>query len=376
VSRWPPNPFVYGLPVEPEELIDREHELEAMLGLADAGQPVRLSAPRRYGKTTLLRRLLLEAEKGGAACVYVDLYGAVSLEQVSDRIEGAYRRGLQGAVGRTMVNLVRTLRPRLRAMPGGVGAEVAPAAEPDARRLLEHLLDLPIALYERTGRRSLVVFDEFQEVLRAGAEVEGLIRSHIQHHVREAAYVFAGSHPALMLALFSDRERPFFGQARPIELPPLEDAPLAAYVESRFDATGRSAGDAVDVLLPTARGHPQRAMMLAHHLWEHTPPGGVADHDTWARTLAAVDAELREGFERTWERLTTNQARVLSALAAGEGTLFARRTLTAFGLTKRGAEQGRDGLVGFGDVREVAGRLQLVDPLLARWVGERRHGRR
>ena len=42
------------------------------------------------------------------------------------------------------------------------------------------------------------------------------IRSHIQHQTSEAAYVFSGSHPGLMLTLFSDRERPLFGQARPI----------------------------------------------------------------------------------------------------------------------------------------------------------------
>jgi hypothetical protein len=371
MSTWPPNPFVYDRPLPPDELIDRERELELMLGLADAGQTVRLSGPRRYGKTTLLRKLLAEADKRALGTVYVDLDRVVSLEGASERIEAAYRRQLQGQIRRTAANVIQTLRPRLGAGAGGVRGEIAPAIEHDARKVLERMLDLPIDIYKKHGKRTLVVFDEFQDVLRIGSEVEGLIRSHIQHQAVEAAYVFAGSHPGLMLALFSDRERPLFGQARPLQLGPLEDVALGDYVESRFQQTGRSAGEALDSLLALVRGHPQRAMLLAHHLWEATPQGGTADLDTFAAALEAVDRELREAFERTWERLRTNEARALAALAASDESLFAQRTLGHFGLSKSGAEQGRDKLIEYGEVQRLDdGQLVIVDPLLERWVRE------
>jgi hypothetical protein len=340
-----------------------------MLGLADAGQTARLSGPRRFGKTTLLRRLLAAAEKRGMDTVYVDLDRVVSLEGASERIEAAYRRQLHGPVRRTAANVIQTLRPRIRAGAGGVRGEIAPAIEHDARKVLERMLDLPIDIYKKHGRRTLVAFDEFQDILRIGSEVEGLIRSHIQHQSVEAAYVFAGSHPGLMLALFSDRERPLFGQARPILLGPLDDASLGDYIEARFEQTGRSAGEALDSLLALVRGHPQRAMLVAHHLWEATPHGQTSDLDTFATALEAVDRELREAFERTWERLRTNEARALAALAASEESLFHQRTLGHFGLSKSGAEQGRDKLIEYGEVQRLEdGRLVIVDPLLERWV--------
>ena len=34
--------------------------------------------------------------------------------------------------------------------------------EHDARRVLQRMLDLPIDIYKKHGRRTLVVFDEFQ----------------------------------------------------------------------------------------------------------------------------------------------------------------------------------------------------------------------
>jgi hypothetical protein len=369
VSSWPPNPFVYDRPLPPDELIDRENELELLLGLADAGQTARVSGPRRYGKTTLLRKLLAEADKRGMASVYVDFDRVVSLEGASERIEAAYRRHLQGPIRRTAANIIRTLRPRLGAGAAGVRGEIAPAAEHDARRVLERMLDLPVDIYKKHGTRTLVAFDEFQDVLRIGPEAEGLIRSHIQHQAVEAAYVFAGSHPGLMLALFSDRERPLFGQARPILLGPLADAALGDYIEAHFEQTGRSAGEALDSLLALVRGHPQRAMLIAHHLWEATPRGETADLDTFAAAVDAVDRELREAFERTWERLRTNEARALAALAASDESLFHQRTLAHFGLSKSGAEQGRDKLIEYGEVQRLEdGRVVVVDPLLERWV--------
>jgi uncharacterized protein len=369
VSSWPPNPFVYDRPLPPDELIDREDELALLLGLADAGQTARVSGPRRYGKTTLLRKLLAEADKRGMASVYVDFDRVVSLEGASERIEAAYRRHLQGPIRRTAANVIRTLRPRLGAGAGGVRGEIAPAVEQDARQVLERMLDLPVDIYKKHGTRTLVAFDEFQDVLRIGSEAEGLIRSHIQHQAVEAAYVFAGSHPGLMLALFSDRERPLFGQARPILLGPLPDAALGDYIEAHFEQTDRSAGEALDSLLALVRGHPQRAMLIAHHLWEATPRGETADLDTFAAAVDAVDRELREAFERTWERLRTNEARALAALAASDESLFHQRTLAHFGLSKSGAEQGRDKLIEYGEVQRLDdGRVVVVDPLLERWV--------
>jgi hypothetical protein len=375
VSTWPPNPFVYDRPLPPDELIDRESEIALMLGLADAGQTARLSGPRRYGKTTLVRKLLAEADKRGMATVYVDFDRVVSLEGASERVEAAYRRQLQGPIRRTAANVIRTLRPRVGAGAAGLRGEIAPAVEHDARRVLERMLDLPIDIYKKHGKRTLVAFDEFQDVLRIGSEAEGLIRSHIQHQAVEAAYIFAGSHPGLMLALFSDRERPLFGQARPIQLGPLEEAALGDYIEKRFEQTGRSAGEALDSLLALVRGHPQRAMLIAHHLWEQTPGGETADLDTFAAALEAVDRELREAFERTWERLRTNEARALAALAASSESLFHQRTLAHFGLSKSGAEQGRDKLIEYGEVQRLEdGRLVIVDPLLERWVRETQSG--
>ena len=59
------------------------------------------------------------------------------------------------------------------------------------------LLDLPLKLHRRDGIPTLVVFDEFQDLLSAGPSLDGLLRSHVQYHGEAAVYVYAGTSVAV-----------------------------------------------------------------------------------------------------------------------------------------------------------------------------------
>lgn len=366
------NPFIFNRPVDPADLIDRDDEARRLLALAEGGHAVRLSAPRRYGKTSLLRRIGEEAEKIGMNYVEVDFYGVLSQIEVAERLEDSYAV-LRSRAGELARSAIRTLRPGLSVGGGPVRVDSRPRVEERTQRLLTGLLDLPLRLFERTGTRTLVAFDEFQALLAVGPGIDGLFRSRIQRHGDAASYIFAGSHPGLMAQLFGRQERPFFGQARAFELEPLADADLAEYVGDRFAATRRRVGTALDPLLDLAAGHPQRAMLLAHQLWEQTELDGEADAEAWQRTLTTVFAEHDEALQAAWDALETKEQAVYAALAVGGAGLFAERTLTRFNLSKSSARYAREALVRGGQVRKVEGAWQPVDPLLARWVVELQH---
>jgi len=363
------NPFVYDDPLPPDALVDREREAGHLLRLAEGGHNSRLQAPRRYGKTTLILKVLDDARKAGMQTVYVDLFRSVTVSEVSRRIEEAYLGALAGPARRAVAAVARKWRARVKAAPGGVGAEFERAEDSGQQRLAE-MLDLPKRAFKATGMRALVVFDELQELMRVDPAVDGLLRSKIQFHRDEASYIFAGSEPGMLDMLFEDRERPLFEQARPLYLEPLESDHLADYIGGRFEASHRDAGEALDELLDLARGHPQRAMLLAHHLWEQTPEDGVADLETFQRAVDAVARETNDRFERTWQDLgdKPNQRKVLAALANSADTLYDRRTLSAFSLTKVGADSGLRALIAGGEVQRTEVGPVLVDPLFERWL--------
>ena len=62
------NPFVYSHPLSPDDIIDREGETRELLANAVGGHYVRLYAPRKYGKTSLLQRALRDGERRRGSC--------------------------------------------------------------------------------------------------------------------------------------------------------------------------------------------------------------------------------------------------------------------------------------------------------------------
>ena len=363
------NPFVFNRPLDPENLIDREPEAEKLLLLAEGGHATRLSAPRRYGKTSLLRRVGLDAGGIGFNYVEVDFYGVLSHGDVAARLEKGYT-ALRSAPRRAATAAIRALRPGVSVGAGPVRLEARPDIAEAASKVLMGLLDLPLELFERTGTRTLVAFDEFQALLAVDPQIDGLFRSRIQRHGDAASYIFAGSHPGLMEHLFGAHERPFFGQARALRLEPLADSDLADYIGARFESGGRDVTPTLEALLDLAKGHPQRAMLLAHHLWDQTPADESATPERWQLALESVFSEHGEALQATWDALETKEQAVLAALAIGPDPLFSERTLSRFNLSKGGAQHARDTLARSGHLHEVGGRWQLVDPLMAEWIAD------
>lgn len=366
------NPFNFSRPASGEELIDRDRELDLLLRLAEGGSNCRLTAPRRYGKTTLLKRVRQDAERRGMNTVYVNFYGLLSVVEAADRIEDAYRKSLHGRVRNVAVGIIRTFRPTVKIPKTGLNME--PTLETEIGRRLAWLLDLPVKLMEKTGSSTLVVFDEFQDVLLTKPALDGLIRSRLEQHEAEAGYVFAGSHPGMMRRLFGDKARPFYGQARAVRLEPLPEGALAEYVAGRFTSSGRDIADVLDLLLATVRGHPQRAMLLAHFLWERTPPGAKSDYAAWQAALEDVYLKLRDEFNSVWDGLADAERRTLAAIASGPRLLLKKQVLEELALARSTARDARDRLIEAGHVRADGEELEIIDPLLALWVACGRQG--
>src|SRR5579875_3466002 len=237
------NPFRFSGPLSPEQMIDRDPEADDLLALADGGHSFRLVGPRRYGKTTLLRRVLDAAQREGTVTVLVDLQDVLSIAEIVVRIERAYER-LKGPVRRTVENLFRVWNIGLSLGGGGFTATLQRNPHVDAESVLLRLLELPAALFDREGTSSLIVFDEIQDVL-AVPGADGKIRSVIQHQTEAATYAFAGSAPGVMRQLFSDPKRPLLDQAVPKNLSPLPLDEVGLYVAERFRRTDRTAGSAL-----------------------------------------------------------------------------------------------------------------------------------
>jgi uncharacterized protein len=369
------SPFVFQQPLPPEQVRGREEEIDRVVAAATAGNAITVSGPRRYGKTSVLLAARERLDGAGHPVVLVDLYGTASVAELAVRLE----RGWAGVLPRWRTaaeQILETSRLGLSLSGAGIGVTFQRQPRTDPVPALHALLDLPRRL-GTPDRRAVVIFDEFQTVADLRG-VEGLLRSHLQHHRDHAGYVFAGSEPHLLDRQFDDPDRPFYGQTLRLRLGRPARSALADAVRDAFEAGERHTGEVLGTLLDLAEDHPQRAMLLAHFLWEATPEGQVAGHQEWADALAAAREHVAGEVQARYDRATRNQQRVLRAVAQGASP-FTTASQAALGIeagsVSKTLEQAvRDGLLevvddATGGRRSVT--YRLVDPLLGDWLRRR-----
>jgi uncharacterized protein len=356
-----PSPFPYQGPLEPEEVQGRDDLLADLTDRITERRVTALLGPRRYGKTSLLRRLVADLTE--VTTVWVDLYEVTSMADVAVRFDDAL-----GATTGRFATVARSLAAGVAINLGVVKIDLTGPARnrPDPALTFHGLLDVLVAAAEREP--TLLVVDEFSSIARVDGAA-GALRTAVQHHFRDLGIVFAGSHPSMMRTLFTARPEPFYGQADLVEIGPLDPAAVEAIVGSGFAATGRDAGPVAGLITAFAAGHPQRTMQLADACWRHTSPGRTADAGTWAAGLDDVRRATGEGMERLYSGFERGERSVLRAVARGGSIYGAEADL--LDLSNGTATHARRALLDSGDLMETGTGLAVVDPLLADWLRQR-----
>jgi uncharacterized protein len=366
------TPFPFEGPVAPELLIDRDSELELLARRAADRVGVRLVAPRRYGKTSLLLAHAERLRQTGWRTAHVDFSRVADLADVARRLAAAYahldtpwvRAHLGGLLARLGVSVSAT----------GPAVFIGPRPmTPDANAaesVLHRLLDLPRTLWEGDRSPTLVVFDEFQDLLVARKDLDGLLRSRIQYHGDAAAYVYAGSEPSMMRELFDRRERPLFGQADPLALGPLPIDETLGDLAGRFAEERLDPGEALGELVVFAAGHPQRTMLLAYLLADRLAAEAPGTPHTAGDVVEDALSRTQPAHQALWQQLGRSERVVLAAVA--DGIAPTSRALAAeHGLARRTLDAAAARLADQGHLIRSPRASRLVDPLLAEWLRRR-----
>ncbi len=357
------SPFPYHGPLEADQVSGRE---ALVVDIAQRITDRRLTAlvgPRRYGKTSLLKRVAADLEAVGPQPVWIDLYQMTSMADLASAVD----RGLASVVG-PVRQVLDSIASSVSLKIGMLGIELSRRHKEKADPVLA--LRSLIEVLVNTSRRHdiFIAFDEFSGI--AGVEGgAGVLRTELQHHFQSLGIVFAGSEPSVMRTLFSEQAQPFFAQADLVEVGPLADVAVFRIIEDGFDRTNRSTGGVTSRIVDFAKGHPQRAMQLSDAVWRLVEPGGTANSQTWEQALGEVRANVDTGSERVFGLLPTGHQKTLRAVASAE-SIYGRQAqlLNLSPGTARGASEA---LVGNGLLRHQDGQLMVVDPLLADWLRRR-----
>ncbi len=371
------NPFRFGALALNESFADREGERAELVADVRNGQDVVVFAPRRCGKSSLVRSAAQMLAGDGVLVGHVDLMTTPTKERLAAALAGSIYEQIASPLERL----------RERALAPFRGLQVQPTvtidpedgalsfsfsldrADADMDATLERLLQLPAELGGAGRRRTALVLDEFQEIVEVDPALPRLLRSVFQQQP-EVAHVYLGSKRHVMEKIFSDANEPFWRSAKSIELGAIGADAFAPFIAERFEATGREAGeDVTGPLLEITGGHPYATQELAYFLWEQVPVGERASPERLDAAIGAVLRSEHAHFTLLWEDASTVQRLLLQALAHESGRPFtaafrARHNLPAptnVQKSLRALEQ-REVVAGSEGVYRIA------EPFLAQWL--------
>jgi len=199
--------------VEDKYFVGREKEIKQLKADLLNGINIILYAPRRFGKTSLILKVLDQLKKEGVKTAYIDLFHVYSLENFIR----SYVSIILKNSGFSMKKTVKKLGSYIRGVIPSLGMDDSgnPSLSfsydtkiPRQDSLLD-ALELPQKLKNK-NEKWVIVFDEFQDINRLDGEIiEKQFRSVLQLH-QDIGYAFLGSKTHMLLNMFMDKRRAFY----------------------------------------------------------------------------------------------------------------------------------------------------------------------
>ena len=261
--------FQYGKVVTGSHFYDRKEMQKKVLNFLKSGQSFMVKAPRRYGKTSLIKEVMRE---NNLDCFSIDFRKTPRLELFNDMLlEYIYSKmGIKGAIGQMKENAIAFLRQHKTTV--GIKTDIFETSveffsndktSQDIR--LTRALDFLENVAKEMNTRFYVFFDEFQDVKKITSEFDilELMRGAIQHH-EHICYIFAGSNMTMMTEVFENKKSPFYNFCRKLKLDAFDITELAKEIQAalRKKEIAFASDELLLSLLQRLKGHPANTMLV------------------------------------------------------------------------------------------------------------------
>ncbi len=319
------KPFVFGVAASGDNFTDRESETARLLTNFRSGVNTVLISPRRWGKTSLVRKVCRLAQTDELKIVYLDIFSCRSDADFYDAFASAVLKQTSTKVEEWMENIrqfLSRISPKI-----SLGAD--PAADfslslelTPKREDIDEILQLPEKIAEKKGCRIVVCIDEFQQIgeFKDSKTFQKRLRSvwQLQKHV---AYCLFGSKKHLMNELFERKSLPFYKFGDTVYLQKIATADWVGYIRSRFEATGKSIpAELAEEICRRVDNHSSYVQQLAWLVWTRT--GKEATRQELEAAFQDIIDQNTPLFEKQTESLTSFQMNFLRAIIDGVHSEF------------------------------------------------------
>lgn len=314
------KPFVFGVATAGDNFTDREKEAERLLMNFRHGVNTVLISPRRWGKTSLVRKVCRLAASEQLKIVYLDVFSCRSDREFYDAFAAAVLKQTSSKLDEWLENarlFLSRISPKISmgADPMtdfSISFDVNPKSDD-----IDEILRLPEKIAQKKGCNIVVCIDEFQQIaeFRDSKTFQKRLRSVWQLQT-SVSYCLFGSKKHLMNELFEKKSLPFYKFGDAIYLQKISTDDWVQYICGRFESTGKKISQELAAKICQAvDNHSSYVQQLAWLVWIHTDKVAT-DHDFEAAFQDIIDQNTPL-FEKQTENLTNYQMNFLRAVVDG-----------------------------------------------------------
>ena len=322
------NPFVFGKAAEGRYFTDRTEDAKRLHANLTHGINTIIISPRRWGKTSLVKKVIADINRPDIKPVFIDIFQYKSEYEFYHAFASAVIKQTSSRLDEwveTAKNFLSNISPKFSFGSDpmndfSLSFEWNPKYDTET-----DILQLPEKIAQKKDVHLVICLDEFQQIADFDdtLKFQKKLRS-IWQHQQNVTYCMFGSKKHLMENIFNDKANPFykFGDMMFLKKIPTEE--WVPFICAKFQETGKIISpELASKICEATENLSSYVQHLAWVVWYKTDKV-VTDKDV----TAAIDDLLEQNkvfFQREVEQLSEFQLNFLRALANGVTTGFSRK---------------------------------------------------
>ena len=324
------KPFVFGVATSGDNFTDREKETQRLLLNFTHGVNTILISPRRWGKTSLVKKVAQLAQTKTRKIVYLDIF--------SCRTESEFYRLFATSVLKQTSSKWDEWDENTKQFLAHINPKISIGTDPmnDFSISFEYsmqdnagndILQLPEKIAIEKGIQIVICIDEFQQIsdFEDSKTFQKKLRTvwQLQQHV---SYCLFGSKKHLMNELFEKKNLPFYKFGDAIYLTKIETKYWIEYICKRFENTGKHISpELAKEICRLVDNHSSYVQQLAWLLWIRTTD--IATEEQLTHALEDLLDQNNILFQSETENLSAYQMNFLKAVIDGIHSKFSSKEI-------------------------------------------------
>ena len=317
------NPFVFGKAAEGEYFTDRQEDAKRLNANLTHGINTILISPRRWGKTSLVKKVISEITNPSIKPIYIDIFQCKSehefyhafastiIKQTSSKLEEWTE------MAKTFLSRVS---PKFSFGPDPMNDfSMSFDWNPKDNSDLD-ILQLPEKIAQKKNFRLVVCIDEFQQIgdFTDSIKFQKKLRS-VWQHQQHVTYCMFGSKKHLMEQFFNDKSMPFFKFGDMMFLKKIPTQEWVSFICDKFKETGKSITvEQATKICDATDNLSSYVQHLAWVIWYKS--GNNVTNENIDSAINDLLEQNRIFFQREVEQLSELQMNFLRAVANGIST--------------------------------------------------------